>query len=297
MSMIRKWIRFFFGFSRTETNGFLILLPLLFLILFSEPLYRFVGRSRNRPGDQSISDSLIAVWEEEKKLLSPRPRQVPAAAKLFPFDPNKASKKDLETLGVPSRVADRITKFRLKGGTFRIKSDVMKIYGMDSAVYRRLHGYMTLPEKFFTDKPALSRTDKAVAVKFDLNTADTTQLKSIYGIGARLAKRIIIYREKLGGFISATQLAEIYGLDSAVIGRIAVRTYVAELYVPRKIDINAASDKELSAHPYISPVLAKAIVAYRFQHGNFAAIGDIRDLRMLKKGEADKIIPYLIVNP
>ena len=41
-----------------------------------------------------------------------------------------------------------------------------------------------------------------------LNTADTTALKRIPGIGSYYASRIADYRKKLGGFASAEQILE-----------------------------------------------------------------------------------------
>jgi competence protein ComEA len=75
------------------------------------------------------------------------------------------------------------------------------------------------------------------------------------------------------------------------------RCFISDGFLPFRLNINTATDRQLSAHPYISPMIAKAIVAYRFQHGNFATVGEIRELQNLKKEEADKIIPYLDVNP
>ena len=47
----------------------------------------------------------------------------------------------------------------------------------------------------------------------ELNSADTTALKKVPGIGSVFAKRIIKYRELLGGFYSVEQLGEVYGID------------------------------------------------------------------------------------
>lgn len=44
----------------------------------------------------------------------------------------------------------------------------------------------------------------------DLNRADTTELKKIPGIGSGIARLIIGYRQRLGGFYNITQLQEIH---------------------------------------------------------------------------------------
>ena len=47
----------------------------------------------------------------------------------------------------------------------------------------------------------------------ELNQADTLTLKKIPGIGSTFARRIVGYRELLGGFYTVEQLAEVYGID------------------------------------------------------------------------------------
>lgn len=301
MHMLRKWIRYFFGFSRTETNGFLVLLPLVMLIILSEPLYSWWKGSRpvEENPRQRVLDSLVAQWKVHDSLKvvhsEARPAERPRA---FPFDPNVATAAELTALGFPEKIAGHVIAYRAKGGRFRVKRDLKKIYGLDSGLYYYLRAYIRLPDSIQRPvfKPFVSEA-RASPVIFNLNDADTTQLIAIYGIGSRLSRRIIAYREKLGGFVNQGQLKEVWGLDTATVRRLTQKTYIHPGYVPRKLNINTAGDKELSTHPYISIVIAKAIVAYRFQHGNFAAVDDICGLQIVKREDADKIIPYLSVSP
>ena len=68
MNRLKALIRSMFAFSRSETNGFLILLPLMALIIFSEPAYRywFVRQPQDFSKDSIRLDSLIATWKWEK---------------------------------------------------------------------------------------------------------------------------------------------------------------------------------------------------------------------------------------
>lgn len=305
MTTIRKWVRFVFGFSGTETNGFLILLPLLFIILFSQPFYRAIRSSYNvsvDEKDRALLDSITIAFEksgsERNEVVLSRNE---VTRRLARFNPNTASENTLIELGFDEKIARRIISYRTKGGKFMVRRDLLKVFGMDSVLYNDLYSYIELPETRLPIPAKVSESMKSQAPardeKFDLNQADTTELKSVYGIGSKRARRIVLFREKLGGFIHARQLREVYGLDSAAVEQLLKRTFVAENFEPVKININNATDRELSTHPYISPVIAKAIVAYRFQHGDFAEVAEIRNLQNLKKEEADKIIPYLDVNP
>ena len=204
-------------------------------------------------------------------------------------------------LGFSERLASRILRYREKGGKFRIKSDLLKIYGVDSAFYDQLYSFIKLPEKEQRVAPNLKKytverapAPKKVIETLDLNNADTSQLKKIRGIGEKLSLRIIKYRELLGGFVNMNQLKEVYGLDSAVINRCMENLVVLEGFQPIKINLNTSSEKQLATHPYLGKA-AKAIVSYRFQHGEFEKVEDIRNVGTLNEDLIKKVIPYLTV--
>ena len=47
-----------------------------------------------------------------------------------------------------------------------------------------------------------------------INTATLEELQSLDGIGEVLAKRVLAYRTRIGGFTSLTQLMEVSGIGS-----------------------------------------------------------------------------------
>ena len=106
----------------------------------------------------------------------------------------------------------------------------------------------------------------------DVNTADTTAFVALPGIGSKLALRIVNFRDKLGGFYSVDQIAEIYGLPDSSFQRIK---HLLKLDNPsiKKININTASKDEMKLHPYFKWNLANAIVEYRNQHGTQMVTG------------------------
>jgi DNA uptake protein ComE-like DNA-binding protein len=73
--------------------------------------------------------------------------------------------------------------------------------------------------------------------------------------------------------------------------------FVNPNFKPRKIVLNQATEKELSSHPYIKYPLAKAITTYRFQHGNFNALEDVKKIALVDETFYTKILPYLSLNP
>lgn len=300
MKSIRRWVRNFFGFSRTEINGFLILIPLMFVLIVSEPLYhRYVARRPFEPDTNVNLDSLISVWNVPESI-SPPPR-------LFRFNPNTASREDLMSLGFSENLATRIAAYRTKGGVFRKKDDLLKIYGLDSALYEQLYEYVDLPADRADYQRATPLADAVRSerkrsvnrnkseLRFDINTADTAMLKSVYGIGSRLSARIVRFRDALGGYVIPEQLYEVYGIDSATVNRLLKVCFITEGFIPKKININTATPETLAEHPYISIRLARLLVSYRFQHGDFPDVNDIKKLSAFQTGEVNKLLPYLTV--
>ena len=131
---LRAIIMVTFGFSRTETRAFVILLPLVFMIVFSRPIYQalFWPKESHLFNGQQL-DSLLATlkWSDSDSINN-------LARSLFRFDPNKVSKAEMDSLGIPTSLARRVERYRSRGGTFRIRSDLKKIYGFDSALFVRL---------------------------------------------------------------------------------------------------------------------------------------------------------------
>lgn len=300
MDRLKALIRSFFAFSRKETNAFLILLPLMALLIFSEPIYRyfFTRQKQDFTDDKKKLDSLVSVLRDSSKVENIEP-----TISLSPFDPNQANQEQLMANGFSASLAKRIVSYRTKGGKFLVKSDLMKIYGLDETLYESVYPYILLPEKLTERKPtkpmaeAITKTLNRERARMDLNQADTVQLKRVYGIGDKLSQRIIKYREKLGGFISINQLKEVYGLDSTVIEDVAKDFFIESTFQPRQIKINAAKQEELANHPYIHRALARTIEAYRFQHGNFTQLSDLAKVQMMKETTLQKLTPYLSFEP
>lgn len=126
----------------------------------------------------------------------------------------------------------------------------------------------------------------------DLNNADTTELKKLYGIGSGYAKRIVKYREALGGFVDLDQLGEVYGLKQETIDKILPNVYLGNRMI-QKIDINTATVEELKVHPYIEWKVANSIVQIRNNYGKFASIDGILKSVLIDEELFQKIKPYI----
>lgn len=128
----------------------------------------------------------------------------------------------------------------------------------------------------------------------DLNMADTFDLQEIRGIGPAFARRIVNYREMLGGFIRLGQLREVWGIDSSLSESIKAHVYIKKTEL-RQIDINEADIKTLKKHPYLDYYQAKEIYLHRQRHGRFTEVDDVRCVNLIDSGTFARIAPYLSV--
>ncbi|NJO73705.1 MAG: helix-hairpin-helix domain-containing protein [Leptolyngbyaceae cyanobacterium RM1_406_9] len=194
------------------------------------PAYRwwFTGKNQNYTTESKTLDSLTAQWQWKE----PEDSILHISTALFQFNPNTASITELIELGFAPNLAKRIDNYRNKQGRFRIASDLLKIYGMDTALYKRLIPYISIPaSQSKANNENLSVKEESNEIKitqFDVNEADTIQLIRIYGIGSKLSQRIIKYRNQLGGFISISQLQEVYGLDSTVVKELTQYVFISD---------------------------------------------------------------------
>ncbi len=128
----------------------------------------------------------------------------------------------------------------------------------------------------------------------EINTSDTSDFISLPGIGSKLAWRIVNFRDKLGGFYSINQIAETYGLPDSTFQKIKPYLKLTEPNV-KKININTATVDELKVHPYIRYQLARPIVAYREEHGQFSKPEDLKKIMIVTDDVFLKMAPYLQV--
>jgi competence protein ComEA len=312
-----RWLKFYlrnsFGYSRREANGTLILFTIMVLLLVAPFLFQYISRPGSwqvEQADRQKLDSLVLAMERqpgpiEERAAGNRTTKEKVPASRFRFDPNLATREEFQSLGIAPWLVERIDNYRLKGGRFRVKGDLQRIYGFPENLYAQLRPYINLPDTLArAPKPAYSRDTSFLAERkttprpigpapFDLNLADTTELKKIRGIGSGYSRRIISYRDKLGGFMEAEQLREVYGLHDTIATKVLQWGSVTPGFTPVQLDINTASQEELSAHPYIHNRVARLIIAYRQQHGAFENVDGLLQIKAISEEDIRRARPYL----
>lgn len=300
---IRFYLQAYFGFSRLEIQGFALLITALALLVASYMgvwLMRFQPNISNNPTALNdivahlVIEDKIPTWKKDayKSEFSPYKKEwVTEKITKTPFNPNEASVSDLQAHGMPAWLAQRIDNYRQKGGVFRKPEDLQRIYGFPPALYQALSPLIVLPQQTL-QQPVKKNTPTFHVI--DLNTADTTILMTLKGIGSKRSVRIVKYREWLGGFHSLEQLYEIYGLDSAVVNELKKQLTLAPHPSLKLIHLNECTIDELK-HPYLKPYLARAIINYRNTHGKFERIQDLLNIKSFDTNTFNRLLPYLVL--
>ncbi|HEY4195249.1 MAG TPA: helix-hairpin-helix domain-containing protein [Mucilaginibacter sp.] len=127
----------------------------------------------------------------------------------------------------------------------------------------------------------------------ELNAADLATLTTLHGIGPSFARRIIGYRNRLGGFYNKEQLKEVFGLDSLTYTGLQAQVTVDPSHI-KKIPVNKVTFEELSHFPYLSYKQMNAIIRFREQHGDYESISDMKNIAIMNDEILRKIGPYLV---
>jgi competence protein ComEA len=204
------------------------------------------------------------------------------------FNPSTSTKQDLLSLGLQEKTVDMMLNYRNKGGQFRSKLDVKKMYSISPAEYARLAPYIDLPDSISNNK--FTATKKVIAA-VEINTCDTAQLNLLPGIGTYTAQRIVDYRNKLGGFISIKQVLEC-GVTE---GNFETAKQYLQCNIKKVtfINVNTISFQELKMHPYCNEAMALAICKYRKAKGTIASIKELNTVEGTDATLFTKLMPYL----
>ncbi len=292
--------KYFFYFSKGETKGIYILLGLIFIfIVANESLYYFNKEKKISSEDKELRKLLnqleANLEEEEDSLILP--------INYTNFNPNSLSIEEWMQLGLSKKQAETIKNYQAKGGSFKIKSDLAKIYTITDEQYQKLAPFILLPESLVYPKPERFANDKKTIpskkrwekIIVDINTADSSELRKVYGIGPFFSSKIVSYRNDLGGYYAKKQLLEIWGISDSVYQALDSSLTISVITL-KKINVNTAEAKELQKHPYINWNIANSIVRIREQHGNYNALEEILQSEIITDSIYQKISPYLTLN-
>ena len=267
--------------------------------------------------DEDIESAVSAIVSNGRDGVSPfgekRYGMTERKAELFAFDPNTADSTVFLRLGLQPWMIRNIYKYRAAGGIFRSRGDFARVYGITKKQYEKLAPYIRIADdylpasefysSYYDNNQSATRENRQPAAPRDtslyphklktgehiaLNTADTTQLKKIPGIGSSFARAILRRREKLGGFYSSSQLLEIDGFPQEAIAYVHV-----DASAVRRLNINKLTYSQLRQHPYFNFYQARDIVDYRRLRGNIKSLADLRLMKSFTAADIERLKHYV----
>jgi DNA uptake protein ComE-like DNA-binding protein len=226
----------------------------------------------------------------------------PRQPELFPFDPNTADSTQLLKLGLQPWQVVNIYRYRAAGGVYRKPRDFARLYGLTLKEYRRLEPYIRISEEnmpaenyFYKCEPIEERDTVKYPVKLQpeervvLNRADTAQLRKVPGIGSYFARKIVEYRERLGGYYRVQQLLEIEDFPETAVNFFIIPDGTEF----RKMNLNRLSLNELKRHPYINFYQAREIVDFRRLHGRIENLQQLSLSKDFPPEAIERLEPYV----
>ena len=228
--------------------------------------------------------------------------------KLQYFDPNTADSTVLLGLGLRPWQVRSIYKYRARGGRYYAPEDFAKLYGLTLKHYEILRPYIRIKEEVMARdvvERSVRRRDSQQALDeyyakhprqeklrqgqtIDINSADTTELKKIPGIGSYYARRIVELRKRRGAFVDENELLAIRNFPET-----ALEYMKANQDFP-SININSATRAELEQHPLINHTQATDILSYRRLKGRIASISNLANLPSFTPAQLSRLEKYIV---
>ena len=235
---------------------------------------------------------IIAKWEKTsspKDILSDI-----STSTLSDFDPNTSTFQTLVLQGFSPFAANNLLKYIQTGGRINRDSDILKVYGVDTAMFKKVKPSIIISPipgtKEAIELPSITmdsiKYKDNSAILVDINLANEEELAKINGIGPYLSKAIVDYRERLGGYYSIDQLKEIFALRPETFVKIQPDLILSGQ--TKKIYIPDLSFKEVLRHPYVNYETTKKLKNIPF------AVFDEKIVELIEHGDIDRrLINYL----
>jgi len=322
--MWKDWL----AFSRREQYGIVFLAILVFFFL---ALRLMLPRLTGAGQPDFYADSSVVFADDEKEapeqIEAGESGSHEKKEKLPAFNPNLVNVTRLDEMGVATYAIVNWMKYLEAGGKFEHPGDIRKVYGLDSTLAVRLeasaffgssgptevenagteeynrearieeNNHKKINSNVSSGPKSYSRHRSETyevpeKIILEINTAGAPDFQKLKGIGEVYSKRIVAFREALGGFYSVEQFLEVYGISGELFERIQKQLTITGKPF-RRISVNQASVRRLKQHPYLDFYQARDIVEYRKKNGNILKSGDLRSLSSFSPEQVEKILPYL----
>lgn len=260
---------------------FIALIPRIVVLVNAQERALIVSHEEMQDFQRQVEETKKAE-ERKKKYPKKKKFSVPPSK----FDPNLLTVNEWMNLGLSQKQADVVVRFAERG--IKSNDELRRIFVISDEFFVVIKDSTVYPQR--SDQNLLERKVEETLI-VDLNRASKEDLDELPGIGEFYAKKIIDYRERLGGFSKVQQLLEIWKFDEEKLLKLKPFVILDESSI-RKLNINEATIDELTDHPYISYQVANSIVKMRM-HEPYTKIEDIRRSKLIDDDLYFKIAPYI----
>mgnify|MGYP001372320554 CR=1 FL=1 len=270
-----------------QRSGILILLLALLIV--------FVGLLvRQNSSQPSLPDAqVLAIRQQIDSLKQDRLKDKKDT--IYPFNPNYITDYRGYVLGLSVEEIDKLHAYRESNKWINSASDFKKVTGVADSTLEKISPYFKFPSWVTSPKPKNKNTwtGKAVDKKGDLNLATVRDLMQVDGVTEDLAKAILNYRKKYGGFVEEFQLYDVDALSTEMVRAIRKDFTVKTVPHVEKMNVNTASASDLATLPFIKFYMARDIVDYRDLHEGIDSIAELKKIRGITSFTFDRIKLYL----
>lgn len=278
--------------SRREQKGYFILLSLvvIFLIIF------LLSVSFSKWQKPEIKISGIGQLTDSTRLSA---SEIP---QFDYFNPNTASIKQLELLGLKPRAILNWKKYLEANGQFYKPDDLYRIYSLDSAFVQKISPYLVFDSKSTPNTFAQnnsSKRDYPTSQWVDLNGVTAGKLAE-FDITGWKSDSLIHWQSKywFTQKVNITQLkaANQLTFNSLVLQYASLKKQPVDLTDNYSIELNQADTAELNLLDGIGPVIARRIVYYRKQLGGFYTFEQLQEVTGISPATMQKVKTHVTVN-
>ena len=261
-----------FSSNRREITSLLILIPFIFIVLYSHQVYNYLFIKEDRRVYQKISVQMLD--NEKPKVRTPLKKGI---------NPNYLKVKDWVRLNFSEEISERIVNYRLRRGRFNSIEDLHKIYEIDTLLLGELEQYFVYTDK---NKSASKRMANVATTSFsklrkkerrelnlqtfDPNTVNKDALTEM-GLSSYFIISLVNYRAKGGVFYKKEDLLKLYGVDSSLFQ--LVKNYIVikkeKRTVKKKVlvNLNTADLEQLKQVKGIGDARVQKIMEYKSRLG------------------------------
>ncbi len=221
----------------------------------------------------------------------------PARKLPVPIEINTADTAAWASLpGIGKVLSARIVKYRDAKGGFKALEEVAKVYGLSPETFAEIAPYLSLaqvPEKPANTNAAPEATTSNARVAnpeyapkkvfegtADLNTADSALLVQIPGFGAKIAPRVMKYRQILGFYADADLVKQVYGLSEENYQRARPFLTATPPASHTYLNLNGTTARQLDIMAIISKEEATRLLAARMEQGRFTTWDEVKQANL-----------------